>query len=51
MDEIRCLMLGRVIESVWKGWMVKTMGTMSSASHRRVHRLGACNDTRSAHRC
>lgn len=41
MDEMRCLMFGRVTESVWNGLMLKTMGTMSRSNHRRVQRLGA----------
>ena len=41
-DPIRCLMLGRVRESVWKGLILKTIGTMSSSTQRRVQRFGAC---------
>lgn len=40
-DEIRCLMLGRVTESVWYGLMLNTMGTMSMSNHSRVQRFGA----------
>lgn len=43
MEEMRCLMFGRVIESVWKGLMLNTIGTMSRSSHKRVHRFGACH--------
>ena len=39
-DEMRCLMLGRVSESVWNGLMLNTMGTMSRSSHRRVQMFG-----------
>ena len=41
MEEMRCLMFGRVTESVWYGLMLKTMGTMSRSSHSRVQRFGA----------
>ena len=36
-------MFGRVIESVWKGLMLNTIGTMSRSSHKRVHKFGACH--------
>lgn len=29
------------MESVWNGFMLKTMGTMSKANQRRVHKFGA----------
>jgi len=39
-EEMRCLTLGRVSESVWKDLMLKTTGTTSSSSQSLVHRLG-----------
>jgi hypothetical protein len=39
-DEKRCLMFGLVKESVWKGLMLNTIGTMSMSNHSFVHRFG-----------
>ena len=37
---IRCLMLVLVAESVWKGFMLNTIGTISNSSQSLVQRLG-----------
>jgi|SRR5882762_6076338 hypothetical protein len=39
-EEKRCLMLGLVKESVRKGLMLKTIGTISMSNHSLVHKFG-----------
>jgi hypothetical protein len=39
-DVRRCLMLGFVRESVWNGFMLNTIGTMSMSNHNLVHKFG-----------